>query len=75
MTRIAIISSRSAEAEAARDELTSQYDTVEADQADVIVALGGDGFMLHTLHACHAPLYPPARHLGSYRACYRVHWD
>lgn len=52
MTRIAIISSRSAEAEAARDELTAQYDTVEADQADVIVALGGDGFMLHTLHAC-----------------------
>ncbi len=52
MTRIAIISSRSPEAEAACDELTAQYDAVEPDQADVIVALGGDGFMLHTLHAC-----------------------
>ena len=52
MTKIAIISSRAPDAAAARDELTARYETVEADQADVIVALGGDGFMLHTLHAC-----------------------
>jgi NAD+ kinase len=52
MTKIAIISSRSTDAQAAHEELTSHYDAVEPDQADVIVALGGDGFMLHTLHDC-----------------------
>ena len=28
-----------------------RYGSVELDQADIIVALGGDGFMLQTLHA------------------------
>ncbi len=31
--------------------LSAQYGDVPADQAEVIVALGGDGFMLDTLHA------------------------
>ncbi|WP_374303721.1 NAD(+)/NADH kinase, partial [Paracoccus sp. (in: a-proteobacteria)] len=31
--------------------LTDRYGTVPLDQAQVVVALGGDGFMLQTLHA------------------------
>ncbi|MFN7027699.1 MAG: NAD kinase [Pseudorhizobium sp.] len=38
------------EALAARDELIAIYGDVPTDEADVVVALGGDGFMLHTLH-------------------------
>ncbi len=30
--------------------LIEKYDSVPLEEADVIVALGGDGFMLHTLH-------------------------
>ncbi|MGH6915917.1 MAG: NAD kinase, partial [Geminicoccales bacterium] len=32
--------------------LSTIYDHVPTDEADVIVVLGGDGFMLETLHAC-----------------------
>ena len=39
---------RSATASAAGAELKARYETVEPDDADVVVALGGDGFMLHT---------------------------
>jgi len=38
-------------AQVAKARLTARYGTVEMDRADVIVALGGDGFMLQTLHA------------------------
>ena len=31
--------------------LSALYGTVDLDQADVVVALGGDGFMLQTLHS------------------------
>lgn len=31
-------------------DLNARYDSVSVDEADVIVALGGDGFMLETLH-------------------------
>ncbi|MDP4840318.1 MAG: NAD(+)/NADH kinase, partial [Alphaproteobacteria bacterium] len=34
----------------AYQKLVCQYGSVPIEQADVIVALGGDGFMLHTLH-------------------------
>ena len=37
-------------AQEALAELTKRYDIVEADDADAIIALGGDGFMLQTLH-------------------------
>ena len=37
-------------AQAALKELAKRYNPVAPDQADVIVALGGDGFMLETLH-------------------------
>ena len=48
--KIAIVAS---ETPAGRDglaELLARYTTVPPEQADVIVALGGDGFMLETLH-------------------------
>src|SRR5262245_43883556 len=48
--RIAFLASQAPEAETARAALIRRYgDTAPAD-ADVIVALGGDGFMLRTLH-------------------------
>ena len=39
------------EAQAALTNLRQQYEDTGPDKADVIVALGGDGFMLQTLHA------------------------
>ncbi len=38
-------------AQKAHKKLVAQYGNVDAAQADVIVALGGDGFMLHILHS------------------------
>ncbi|MGZ9098116.1 MAG: NAD kinase [Brevundimonas sp.] len=48
--RIAFAASDRPEAQAARDRLAERYGSVDATEADVIVALGGDGFMLETLH-------------------------
>jgi NAD+ kinase len=48
--RIAFVTSAIPEAEMARDALTRRYGDVAPAQADVIVALGGDGLMLQTLH-------------------------
>jgi len=50
MTKIAIISSTGEEALKAKKELEGLYETVTEAKADIIVALGGDGFMLETLH-------------------------
>jgi len=51
LPRIAFVASPIAEAQQARARLAARYgDTARAD-ADVIVALGGDGLMLQTLHA------------------------
>ncbi|HEC91322.1 MAG TPA: NAD kinase, partial [Alphaproteobacteria bacterium] len=47
---IAFCAARVPEAQEAAGRLAEIYPTVEAAKADVIVALGGDGFMLHTLH-------------------------
>lgn len=47
---IAIVASDSPVAQAARDELSGLYGSVPVEESDVIVALGGDGFMLSTLH-------------------------
>eukprot|EP01037_Dinobryon_pediforme_P030625 gene30625-34768_t len=49
--KIAFLSSTSDEAESARAKLTQQYGSCPPAEADVIVALGGDGFMLQTLHS------------------------
>ncbi len=48
--KIAFLSSDAPEAGQARTELAAIYGDAEPDKADVIVALGGDGFMLQTLH-------------------------
>ena len=47
---IAFVASQTPEAEAARVRLEARYGAVSEDDADVIVALGGDGLMLQTLH-------------------------
>lgn len=47
---IAFAASRADEAQAALKTLRKRYDTVTPEKADVIVALGGDGFMLRTIH-------------------------
>lgn len=48
--KIAIIASKTKDAQKARSELENLYPTVREDKADVVLALGGDGFMLETLH-------------------------
>jgi NAD+ kinase len=48
---IAFIASDVQEAQAAQADLAVRYHGVAPEAADVIVALGGDGFMLQTLHA------------------------
>src|SRR5579872_722415 len=48
--RIAFVDGPIAEAEDAQARLTRSYGNVAPESADVIVALGGDGFMLQTLH-------------------------
>lgn len=47
---IGFVASDAPAAQAALAELTALYDPVPPEQADVVVALGGDGFMLETLH-------------------------
>jgi len=48
--KIAFLASETARAEGALQRLTARYGQVVPEQASVIVALGGDGFMLQTLH-------------------------
>ena len=48
---IAFISSGTPEAAASQQRLAARYGAVAPERADVVVALGGDGFMLQTLHA------------------------
>ena len=47
---IGIVSSHTEVAKAAEAMLRQRYDWAEAGQAETLVALGGDGFMLQTLH-------------------------
>jgi NAD+ kinase len=47
---IAFIAGQTAEAREALARLTALYSNCKPEQADVIVALGGDGLMLQTLH-------------------------
>lgn len=48
--RIAFAASDRPEAQSASARLSARYGSVDPAEADVIVALGGDGFMLETLH-------------------------
>jgi NAD+ kinase len=64
--KIAVLASDAPQAQAALAELTRQYDTVPPERADIIIPLGGDGFMLETLHRyreCAVPFY--GMHRGS----------
>jgi NAD+ kinase len=57
---IAFVASDVEVAQAARATLVARHGKVSLDRAQVIVALGGDGFMLETLHATQAldvPVY------------------
>jgi NAD+ kinase len=49
-TRIAFVAAPTEEAKSALAALKSRYGDAPIEQAGVIVALGGDGFMLRTLH-------------------------
>lgn len=58
--KICFLASKTDVAQEARAVLVERYGNVSAVQADVIVALGGDGFMLSTLHdtqGLRAPVY------------------
>ena len=61
--RIAFVASQSPEAQQALAVLESTYGNHSAETADVIVALGGDGLMLQTLH----------RHMRSGKPIYGMH--
>jgi NAD+ kinase len=57
---IAFVASKTAEAQAALAGLRERYPEAPLDKAQIIVALGGDGFMLRTLHrhmAVNRPVY------------------
>ena len=48
---LACVHSGSSRAVAAHEELVARYEFVPLPDADVVVVLGGDGFMLHTMHS------------------------
>ena len=50
VSKIAFVAAKQEEAQDALKLLAHRYGNIPADQADVIVALGGDGFMLESLH-------------------------
>jgi len=63
---LAILADEHEPAQKAAAELKAQYENVPANQADIIVALGGDGFMLSTAHKfmeLHKPIF--GMNLGS----------
>src|SRR5690242_9226376 len=61
--KIAFVAGPGAEAKAAFAALTKMYGDCDPGQADVIVALGGDGLMLQTLH----------QHMRSGKPIYGMH--
>ena len=61
--KIAFVASAGAEAQAALKQLVELYGSHDADSADVVVALGGDGLMLQTLH----------RHMHTGKPIYGMH--
>jgi NAD+ kinase len=50
LQKIAFVASTAAEAQTARERLADRYGDCGVDTADAVVALGGDGLMLQTLH-------------------------
>jgi NAD+ kinase len=60
VNRLAFLASSRPEAQAARDRLAARYRDHPVADAQVIVALGGDGFMLETMHehlSSNKPIY------------------
>lgn len=58
---MALVASNATGAQAAEAALRARYDFVPVSEAELIVAVGGDGFLLHTLHEMllgKAPLLP-----------------
>ncbi len=51
MTRLHFVATNVPEAQSALANLRQQYDDAGPDKADIVVALGGDGFILQTLHS------------------------
>jgi NAD+ kinase len=49
--RLALVASPTAQAQGAADELLRRRDFVPVEQAEMVIALGGDGFLLQSLHA------------------------
>ena len=60
ITRLAFAASDRPEAQEACERLRARYGAAPEDEAQVVVALGGDGFMLETLH----------KHMGSGKPIY-----
>ena len=56
--RIAFVASEAEPAQQAFRELRKRYGAIPPEEADVVVPLGGDGFMLETLHRCVALRVP-----------------
>ncbi|NDV19897.1 NAD kinase [Pseudodesulfovibrio sp. JC047] len=50
ITKIACVASDTPRAQKGLATLAKRYPLVERDEADVLIALGGDGFMLQTIH-------------------------
>ncbi len=48
--RIAVVAAETEAAQRAREELCERYACVPPEHADIVIPLGGDGFMLETLH-------------------------
>jgi NAD+ kinase len=64
--RLGLVASTAPEARAALKRLAKRYGTVDPEAADIIIALGGDGLMLQTLHrfmGTEVPIY--GMHRGS----------
>ncbi|MFS0771090.1 NAD kinase [Sphingomonas sp. 1P08PE] len=62
--RWALAASPTAQAQAAAAELADAADWVRSEEADVVIALGGDGFMLQTLHRMLERRAPPVPVFG-----------
>lgn len=58
MLKIALLSSLTPQAVQTRNKIESLYPTVDLSEADVVVAIGGDGFMLETMHSPRASKLP-----------------
>ena len=65
--KLAFVASSAPSAQRSLSEIKARYDSVPPAEADVIVALGGDGFMLETLHEHHANSKPIFRHASRHR--------